>query len=76
MSQLVWSEEAELQLLALAPSAAEEVLVAMENFAGTGRGFIRAMADGSGEQRLYLRRVYVAFDHREHTVRALRVVRF
>ena len=57
---VVWTEQAESQLIALPPSEASDVLNAVETFAEHGRGFVRRMIP-SDEYRLYTSQWIVAF---------------
>ena len=59
---VIWTSDAERDLLAMPPSEAERVLDEVESFATTGRGFVRQMLDGSYYQRLYVERYYIVFD--------------
>lgn len=76
MTRLVvlWSAEAERDLLTMTPSSAELVIDAVENFAETGRGFLRVLVDGSGEYRLYVDRTYALLELDQEVVRVFRVL--
>ena len=62
VSGVIWTSDAERDLLAMPPSEAERVLDEVETFATTGRGLVRLMLDGSDHQRLYMERYYIVFD--------------
>jgi len=72
---VVWSDDAERDLLAMPPFEAERTLDAVDGFVATGRGFLRVLLDGSDERRLYLTEycVHMSFDGSQFRVlRALR----
>lgn len=61
MTSIEWSADSERFLLALDVDDAEMLLDAMERFATSGRGFVRAMLDGHGTFGLYVSSYVVLF---------------
>lgn len=75
MNRIVWSDEAEMFLLAAPVNEGEEILAAVEEMAATGRGFVRQMLDGAGTLGLYVGMYVVLFVVRDEDVIEIRRVR-
>ena len=60
MTAVVWSAEAEIELLQLPVGGARALLDALDELASEGRGFVRDMLDERGTRALYVPD-YVAF---------------
>ncbi len=58
---VLWSEDAERLLLAMAPTEAERIVNATVRLADEKTGFVRRMLDGSMERRLYIEGWIVTF---------------
>jgi mRNA interferase RelE/StbE len=73
MADVVWSRAAERELAAIDRVVAERVLEALERFAATGAGDVKAVQGATGVKRLRVGDYRVRFESDGHTVTVLHV---